>query len=129
MSREREFSVTLADCRVDTFRSGGKGGQHQNKTESGVRITHPPSGAVGESREERSQLQNKRAAFRRMVDSPKFRWWVQLRLREIETGKTLEERVQAELDAPGAVRVEYRDEEGWYEVEQDYTQEVYWRTR
>ena len=129
MSREREFSVTLADCRVDTFRSGGKGGQHQNKTESGVRITHPPSGAVGESREERSQLQNKRAAFRRMVDSPKFRWWVQLRLREIETGKTLEERVQAELDAPGAVRVEYRDEEGWYEVEQDYTESVYWRTR
>ena len=129
MSREREFSVTLADCRVDTFRSGGKGGQHQNKTESGVRITHPPSGAVGESREERSQLQNKRAAFRRMVDSPKFRWWVQLRLREIETGKTLEERVQAELDAPEAVRVEYRDEEGWYEVEQDYTESVYWRTR
>ena len=117
MSRVKAFSVTLDDCRVDTFRSGGKGGQHQNKTESGVRVTHSPSGAVGESREERSQLQNKRAAFKRMVDSPKFRWWVQLRLREIETGKTLEERVQAELDAPGAVQVEYRNEEGWYDVE------------
>ena len=117
VSREKAFSVTLGDCRVDTFRSGGKGGQHQNKTESGARITHPPSGAVGESREERSQLQNKRTAFKRMVDSPKFRWWVRERLREIETGKTIEERVQAELDAPGAVRVEYRNEGGWYDVE------------
>ncbi len=34
------FSVTMADCRRDTFRAGGKGGQKQNKTESGVRITH-----------------------------------------------------------------------------------------
>ena len=42
MSRVKAFSVTLDDCRVDTFRSGGKGGQHQNKTESGVRVTHPP---------------------------------------------------------------------------------------
>lgn len=73
--RELLFSVTLADCRVDTFRSGGKGGQHQNTTDSGVRITHIASGAVGESREERSQHMNKRIAFRRMAESEKFRKW------------------------------------------------------
>lgn len=49
MEREKLFSVILGDCRVDTFRSGGKSGQHQNKTESGVRITHELSGAVGVS--------------------------------------------------------------------------------
>jgi protein subunit release factor A len=74
--KEKILSVTLKDCRVDTFRSGGKGGQHQNKTSSGVRITHPPSGAVGESREERSQLQNKKKAFRKMVESSKFQAWI-----------------------------------------------------
>lgn len=77
MTKRKEllFSVTLADCRVDTFRSGGKGGQHQNTTDSGVRITHLASGAVGESRDERSQHMNKRTAFRRMAESERFRKW------------------------------------------------------
>ena len=39
-TKHKLFSVTLDDCRVDTFCSGGKGGQHQNATKSGVRITH-----------------------------------------------------------------------------------------
>jgi protein subunit release factor A len=69
------FSVTIKDCDVQSFRAGGKGGQHQNKTESGIRIVHPPSGAVGESRETRSQLTNKRAAFTRMAQSAKFQKW------------------------------------------------------
>lgn len=74
--REKILSVTLKDCRVDTFRAGGPGGQHQNKTSSGARVTHPPSGAVGVSREQRSQLQNKKAAFLRMVETPKFQVWL-----------------------------------------------------
>lgn len=74
--RERVLSVTLADCRVDTFHAGGKGGQNQNTRDTGVRIVHPPSGAVGESREERSQLQNKKAAFKRMAQSTAFKLWL-----------------------------------------------------
>lgn len=74
------MSVTIHDCRVDTFRSGGKGGQNQNKRESGVRVVHEPSGGIGESREERSQLQNKKTAFRRMVESDKFQLWLRLQL-------------------------------------------------
>jgi protein subunit release factor A len=74
--KERILSVTLKDCRVDTFRCGGKGGQKQNKTSSGVRVVHPPSGAVGESREERSQLQNKKKAFLKMAHSSKFQAWI-----------------------------------------------------
>lgn len=72
MAKEKILSVTLADCRVDYFRAGGKGGQKQNKTNSGVRVVHPPSGAVGEGRDQRSQLANKRAAFSRMAHSDKF---------------------------------------------------------
>lgn len=59
---ELDESITIeireCDLRRDTFRSGGPGGQHQNKTESGVRYTHIPTGVAAESRSERSQVKN-----------------------------------------------------------------------
>jgi hypothetical protein len=77
-NRKHVFSVTAKDLRIDTFRAGGKGGQNQNKVNSGVRITHDASGAVGESREHRNQLQNKKAAFKRMTESKEFQSWIAL---------------------------------------------------
>jgi protein subunit release factor A len=58
--------VLLSECRVDTFRSGGKGGQHQNTTDSGVRLTHLPTGIVVISRSERSQHRNRKLAIERL---------------------------------------------------------------
>jgi protein subunit release factor B len=106
------FSVTIGDCLIQTFRSGGKGGQHQNKTESGVRIIHPPSGARGESREFRSQLENKRAAFGRMGATLEFQKWVKAKAAKLRGVKTLDERVE-EAMAPGNLKVERLTEEGW----------------
>jgi RF-1 domain len=80
--RHLVLSVTLKDCRVDEFRCGGNGGQNVNKRNTGIRIVHEASGAVGESREERSQLQNKRTAFKRMAAHPKFRLWLNRKLHE-----------------------------------------------
>ncbi len=60
-------SWTREDFRVDTFRSGGKGGQHQNKTDSGVRITHIESGLFAECREHSSQFTNKKIAFNKLA--------------------------------------------------------------
>ena len=60
--------VLLAQCRVETFRAGGPGGQHQNKTESGVRLIHLPTGIRTIAREERSQLRNRNRALARLRD-------------------------------------------------------------
>lgn len=76
MSKELAFSVTRKDLKIDTFSAGGPGGQHQNTSNTGVRITHPASGATGEARDNRSQAQNKKAALQRMVASKKFKVWV-----------------------------------------------------
>ena len=56
----------LVECRLDTFRAGGAGGQHQNKTESGVRLTHVPSGITVTARESRSQHRNRQIALARL---------------------------------------------------------------
>lgn len=59
-------SALLAQCRVDTFRAGGPGGQHQNVTESAVRLTHLPTGVVVVARDERSQHRNRSLALSRL---------------------------------------------------------------
>ena len=56
----------LAECRIETFRAGGPGGQHQTKTESGVRLTHLPTGITVTARDSRSQYRNRQIALARL---------------------------------------------------------------
>jgi peptide chain release factor 1 len=61
---EVQVEINRDDVRRDTFRSGGPGGQHQNKTESGVRLVHLPTGVVAECRTEKSQKKNEDTCWR-----------------------------------------------------------------
>ncbi|MCP3686212.1 MAG: peptide chain release factor-like protein [bacterium] len=111
MKKEHLFSVTKKDFEFQTFRSGGPGGQHQNKTDSGVRIIHKASGAVGESRTDKSQHRNKKLALQRLTKSKKFKLWVSQKAYEITGGKTIEERVE-EAMVEGSIKTEIKNEKG-----------------
>lgn len=100
---------------IQTFTAGGPGGQHQNRSQTGVRLIHRPSGARGESREHRSQAQNKRAALERLAATPHFQYWVRESLRE---GPSVEERVEKQM-AEKNIRTEIRVDGKWVEIDLD----------
>jgi peptide chain release factor 2 len=101
-----EIDVKESDCRIDTYRSSGAGGQHVNTTDSAVRITHVPSGIVVACQNERSQHKNRATA------------WNMLRARLYE--QELEKR-EAEANATAASKTDI----GWGHQIRSYVLQPY----
>lgn len=114
--KELAFSVTKKDLDIQTFCSGGPGGQHQNKTESGVRIVHKESGAVGECRNERSQMQNKKIAMQRLANSTAFKLWINRKVFELQNKKTIDQIVDEQMEEKN-IKTEVKVDGKWEEGE------------
>ena len=114
--KKKILSITKKDFRIQTFKSGGKGGQHQNKTDSGVRILHEESGSVGESRTHKSQFQNKKEALKRLTGSTKFKLWLNRKVHETIRGETIEQEVEKMMD-PKNLKIETKEKGKWTENE------------
>ncbi len=89
--RKKLFSITAADCKWDVFRGSGNGGQKKQKTSSGVRCTHEPSGAVGHATDHREQSVNRRSAFERMIATDEFKSWMELKIEAAKGNIEIEE--------------------------------------
>ena len=112
MKKELIFSITKKDFKIQTFQSGGPGGQHQNKTDSGVRIIHKASGATGESRTDKSQHRNKKLALKRLTETTKFKLWLQRKTSEVFSGQTIEQKVD-EVMQPKNLKIETKINNKW----------------
>jgi len=100
------FTLTAKDFEFQTFCTGGKGGQHRNAKQNGVRCIHMASGARAEHRDGRDQFRNKQEAFRKCCESAQFKAWHRLEVAR-RLGKTQE--IEAAVDAamqPENLRIE-----------------------
>jgi hypothetical protein len=121
--KQRILSITIKDCVVETFTCGGHGGSGKDTSNTGVRIRHLPSGAVGEGRDERYQIINKRRAFKRMAESPKMQKWLKAETaRRIGLNLPLPEITSQDLDdmlTPDKLRIEHKINGKWVEESGD----------
>lgn len=121
MPRELLFSVTKNDFEIQTFRAGGKGGQNQNKVNSGVRLIHKDSGARGEARDNRTYEQNRKAAFLRLIETKEFKTWHKIETaRRFGVAVDIDSYMKKAMDGSNLV-VEVKDEKGrWIRIDPYY---------
>jgi len=117
MSRELIFSVRGKDCTWTYYRGSGAGGQKRNKTSSAARCFHPQSGAVGASEDHRSQRQNKREAFIRMLKTPKFKVWMADMVAQASGRPSLDELVERSMQSKNLLVEVCHDDEWVKETE------------
>lgn len=112
MPKHLLFSLTAKDFEVQTFCTGGNGGQHRNAKQNGVRIIHTASGARAEHRDGRDQARNKAAAFEKLAQSKLFLEWHKLECaRRLGIVREVDAAIEAAM-APHNLKVEIKDTEG-----------------
>lgn len=111
-NKKHILSITKDDFEIKSMRAGGKGGQHQNTTNSAIRIKHIKSGVEAVSRKHKSQHRNMKEAFNRLVNDPEFRKWLDIEVARVSGRmEEIENEVDRQMD-PKNIKVEVKDENG-----------------
>lgn len=118
MIKKLLFSVTAKDCDWSYYVGPGNGGQKKQKTKSGVMCTHRVSGAQARAHEDRMQLRNKEAAFKKMVETPTFKAWHKMEIARL-SGEPTPEPIEDVVDRQmKEVNIETKNERGEWIPEQ-----------
>lgn len=118
--RERVNLIPRKEFEVSYYCGSGAGGQARNKVASAVMIRHPLSGAIGRCSEHRSQEENKQEAFKRLLETPKMKLYINRKLFELRERETFEAQVEREVQSAN-VKFEIKNALGqWEEVTEDY---------
>lgn len=115
-TRERIRLASKEDFDVSYFCGSGKGGQAKNKVASGVQIIHRETGALGRASDSRSQAENKKAAFKRLLATPKMKFWLNKKLFEVRERQTMEESIEKDT-TDDKLRFEVMKDGKWTEVQ------------
>ena len=111
--KEKITIATKKDFEITWFSGGpGAGGQYRNKHNNCCRIKHIESGAMSQATDQRSQEANKKTAFKRIVETPKFKFWLAKKLYEIQNNETVEQYVERQM-APENLIIEVMDDGKW----------------
>lgn len=109
------FTLTRDDFQIDYFSGTGAGGQHRNKHQNCVRLKHNDSGVSVTGQSHRERKSNIKEALTNLKNHPQFRLWINRRVYEIDTGKSITEIVDEQMN-PKNIKVEMKDEQGvWIE--------------
>jgi protein subunit release factor B len=119
-SRERVTIASPKDFDVSYFCGSGAGGQARNKVASGVQIIHRETGAIGRASDSRSQAENKASAFKRLLATPKMKFWLAREIYAVKQGERLDETIKRDTQ-PENLKFEIKDALGkWEEVPESY---------
>jgi protein subunit release factor B len=118
--RQRVNILNEKDLDISYFCGSGAGGQARNKVHSGVQIIHRETGAIGRASDSRSQADNKQAAFRRLLATPKMKFWLAAKVFEVRQGEKLEDMI-AQESTDEHLKYEIKNGAGrWEEVPRAY---------
>jgi protein subunit release factor A len=119
-ARERVRIASKKDFDVSYFCGSGAGGQARNKVASGVQIIHRETGAIGRASDSRSQADNKKEAFTRLLATPKMKFWLAAKVYEVRQHEKLEETIARDCRDEN-LKFEIKNAEGkWEEVDASY---------
>jgi len=119
-TKDRVTILSQKDLDISYFCGSGAGGQARNKVASGVQMRHEESGAIGRASDSRSQHDNKKSAFQRLLADPRMKFWLSKKVYEVRQGETLEQAVVNEM-TPDKLKFEIKNAVGqWEEVNEDY---------